>query len=98
MATLEPIDTLAPGEVIVETPVYTNVHADRGTSVTNLIVWFIIIAVIVWALFALFRPTWVQRRDITGVPLGELDQSRAIIYSLIIALIIVGLVYVFRRN
>lgn len=98
MATFEPIASLAPnGEILVDTNP-TVVRVEKGNSIMNLLVWFLVIAAIIWGLFAIFKPTWVQKKDLNGFPIGELDQSKAIIYALIISLLIVGILYVVKRN
>lgn len=71
------------------TVVYDNKAAWGGLT------WFIIIALVVGLLFFLFRPTMVLS---TNPSTGELylDWGKLILYSLIIALVVVLLIWLFK--
>jgi len=57
------------------------------------LIYFIVVAVIVYLIFYFLKFDFVQQKDSTGALTGNLDQSKAIIWSIVIALIFVLLVY-----
>lgn len=86
-----PLSTLAPtaGDVTV-----INTEPRRTGNLTNLILWYIFIFIVAYALLYAFKPSWVQRTDaITGRANGERDQGKLIIWSLVISLVITILIY-----
>jgi len=64
----------------------------------NLLIWFIVIAAIIWLVLYLFRFPFVQKRDITGNLTGEVDQARAVVYAVIIAAVITLIIYLARPS
>jgi len=60
-----------------------------------IIVCFIVLALIVWALLWAFQPDFVKKTDKHGNKHDEIDHGRACIWAVIIALILTFLVYVF---
>ena len=64
-----------------------------GGGIGSLILWFIIIAVIVWFILYATRPRAVQRLNQDGQPTGEVDAGKVLIGSIIIALIIVIIIW-----
>lgn len=75
---------------------YHGSYGRGGHWFLNLVIWFIIITVIVWFILVSTKPTWVQKRDDNGVTTGEVDQGRAILWAVIIALIITAVIWVVR--
>ena len=64
-----------------------------GSFVWGLI-WFIIIAIIVWLILIAVRPTWVQQVDpTTGLPNGVVDNGKAVLWAIFIALIIILVIW-----
>ena len=61
----------------------------------NLVIWFIIIAVIVWFILVSTKPTWVQK-TVNGVSTGEVDQGKALLWAVIISLIITVIIWLIR--
>jgi magnesium-transporting ATPase (P-type) len=62
-------------------------------SFIHYLLFFIVAAIIIYAIFFFFKFSFVQSKDLSGVPTGSLDQSRAILWSVVIGLIITVLVY-----
>lgn len=60
------------------------------------ILWFIILAVIIWLILAAAKPTWVQKTDDQGQPTGELDNGKAILWAIVIAFIICIIIWILR--
>ena len=58
------------------------------------ILWFIILAVIIWLLLVASRPTWVQRIDANGRPTGEVDNGKAVLWAIVIAFIICIIIWI----
>lgn len=67
-----------------------------GGGIANLLLWFIIIAVIFWFILWTLRPRAVQRLTPTGEPTGEVDAVKVLVGSIIIALIIVVILWLIR--
>ena len=88
------LDSLAPGADCGRDAPTT--HADKGKGGYGggggnpawAVVWFIIIAIIIWLILAGSRPEFVQRKDDTGCPTGEVDQGLAVLWAVIIAIVI----------
>lgn len=62
-------------------------------SFLHYFLFFIVAAIIIYAIFFFFKFSFVQSKDLSGVPTGSLDQSRAILWSVVVGLIITVLVY-----
>lgn len=88
---LKPIESLQCNEPSCMTPCY-----GLGNGVGNLIIWFIVIAVIAFFLIWAFNPSWVQNKDSNGQANGERNAGKVLIASLVIALIIVLIIWALR--
>lgn len=73
-------------------------HMDHGYGYSSLgwaVLWFIIIAVIVWLIIFSLKPAWALNED------GDVDTGKVLLASIVIALIIViiiWLIYAFCRG
>lgn len=67
-----------------------------GAGIGNLILWFIIIAVIVWFILWSLRPAWVQTTGADGQLTGQVDAGKVLIASIIIALILVIIIWLIK--
>jgi len=65
----------------------------RKDSFLHYLLFFIILAVVLYLIFYFFKFSFVQNKDLTGAPTGDVNQGKAIGWSIIISLIIVALVY-----
>ncbi len=75
-------------------PVVTNNYiGNKG----NLLLWFLIIAVIAYLILYIWKPTLLQRTDAGGIPTGVADPIKVLIAAIIVALIIVLLIWLFTR-
>ena len=81
---------------VKEKPTEKARNAIFGHGFLGFFIVFIIIALITYGILFLLKIDAVQRKDATGLPTGEIDQSKAIIWSIVIALIIVVLIYLLR--
>lgn len=71
-----------------------NKHAImRRDSFLHYLLFFIILAVILYLIFYFFKFSFVQNKDLSGAPTGEVNQGKAIGWAIVISLIIVALVY-----
>lgn len=75
---------------------YQSSYGKGGSWFLNLVIWFIIIAVIIWFILVSTKPTWVQKYDENGVATGEVDQGKALLWAVIIALIVVVIIWLVR--
>lgn len=65
----------------------------RRDSFLHYLLFFIILAVILYLIFYFFKFSFVQNKDLSGAPTGEVNQGKAIGWAIVISLIIVALVY-----
>ena len=99
MSTRQPLSTLAQTTpsptVITATPKKQSIVSG---NFVNLLLWFLIIAAVVFFILYLLKPDMVQRRDAVGIPTGEVDSSKALIGAIIVAIIIVFVIYIFKMG
>jgi hypothetical protein len=88
----QPLSALAATPVAVA-PVSYSMTSGWGAYV----LWFIIIAVITWFILYSLRPTWVQQTT-NGTPNGQVDAGRVLLWSVVIALIVVLIVWLIRSS
>lgn len=67
-----------------------------GGSFVSYIIWFVIIAIVIWLILWATKPAFVQKLDVLGKPNGEIDQAKAIIAAIVISLIIVAIIWLIR--
>jgi len=96
----QPLSTLAqePSDVtVIKTDNKSNLF---GTNTfLNLLLWFIIIAVVIWLILYALKPTFVLKTTNEGgtnVVTNEIDQTKAIGISIVVSLIIVIIIYILR--
>jgi hypothetical protein len=63
---------------------------------SHLLIWFIVLALIFWALLYWLNPAAVQRVGLDGNPTGTVDVTKALLGAVIIALIIVLVMWLFK--
>lgn len=59
------------------------------------IIWFIIITVIIWFILYSVKPDFIRRTTPDGTVTEEIDNGRALVWAIVIALIIVILIGLF---
>lgn len=64
----------------------------RG-NLLGLLLWTVILSVIVTIILVFWKPEIIQKTNIDGDPIGELDGAKTILAAIIVALAIVLLVY-----
>ena len=86
-----------PKKVVCETTrcVEQEVCNESGGNWWYLFWWWLVIAVVVWLILVLTVPEFVQQCDEDGNPNGEVDQGKAILAAIIIALIVCVLIWLF---
>jgi ABC-type Mn2+/Zn2+ transport system permease subunit len=85
-----PIASLSPGEAVLK--------VENGNNALNLLIYFIIIVIIVWILLYFINPTFIQQiNPLTETHNGVPDMTKLFIWSVVIALIIVAIIYFLRR-
>lgn len=67
-----------------------------GGTILKYIVWFIIILIVVWVILIATKPTWVQKQNELGEYVGYVDQGKAFVWALIIAIIIIVIVAIIQ--
>lgn len=66
-------------------------HHDHGYGYSSLgwaVLWFIIIAVIVWLIIFSLKPAWALNED------GDVDTGKVLLASIVIALIIIIIIWI----
>lgn len=63
----------------------------------NMLLWFLVVAIVIYLLLLAFKPMFVQQTT-NGQPNGSVDQVRAILTSVIGAIVVVLVVYIFRES
>lgn len=92
MSQPQPISSLAPY------PAAASASYMSG-GVANLILWFVIIAIVAWFLMYFLKwPTFVQKVDAQGQPTGVADAGKSLLAAVILALIIVLIIWLFRSS
>ena len=71
-----------------------NYHMGRGAS--NLLLWFVVLTLIFWALLYFFNPKLVQKNGVDGRPTGQQDVAKSLLGGLLIALFLILLIWLFR--
>jgi len=65
----------------------------KKTSFVYYLIFFIILAIILYLIFFFFKFPFVQNRDLTGTPTGEINQGKAVGFAVVISLIVTVLAY-----
>lgn len=84
------VGDLLPSDGLPLAPVATN-------NFMNLLLWFLIITAGAYFVLLILKPAFVLKRNALGLPTDDVDQSRLIFSSVIVAVIVVLLVYWCRR-
>ena len=84
------IEDLAPLDV------KTTITTTKKSSPMSLLLWFVIIFIIQYIILIIWRPNFVKK-NVQGIIIDEVDQMKAILWSLFIAAIITLIIYLVRR-
>ena len=66
-----------------------------GYGWANTFIWFVIIAVIIWFILYSTKPQFVRKTDSAGNTIDEVDNGKALVWSIVISFIIVILIRIF---
>ena len=77
-------------------PAQHHQHKGYGGYFAWAILWFIILAVIVWLILLAAKPTWVQNTDSQGRPTGDVNNGKAVLWAVIIAFIICIIIWLLK--
>lgn len=69
-----------------------------GNGWAGLFVWFVIIAVIIWFILYSTKPEFVRKKAPDGTVTDEVDNGKALIWSIVIAIVIVVLIKLFMYS
>lgn len=69
----------------------------QKNNLLNLIIWFVIITV-AWyiLLYFIIKPMGLQVKDVAGNPTGRVDSAKTLLWSLILAALVVAVVYLIK--
>jgi len=73
-------------------------HADEcvGYGWWFYLFWFLVVGIIVWFLLFALKPDFVQKTNKYDEPTGEVDQGRVLGISIVVALIVTFLIWMFQ--
>jgi len=94
MSSRTPLSSLSPTPT--PTPISPVSGNYRLSGIGNLILWFIIIAVIVWIILWIWKSPVVQVTGPNGQPTGVPDGGKTLLGAIIIALIIVIIIWLIQ--
>lgn len=84
-------------EVVVKTETVCSAPAGyQGYNWAWALIAFIILVIIIWLILWAVKPTWVQQTDPAGNCTGEIDNGKAFLWSVAIALVIIIIVWLIR--
>ena len=69
-----------------------------GNGWASAFVWFVIIAVIIWFILYSTKPEFVRKKAPDGTVTEEVDNGKALIWAIVIAIIIVVLIKLFMYS
>ena len=92
------IPSLTPQEASAKTAVADKNYAKTGKMNTmgSYFIWFVIIVLITWFVLYLWKPTWVMKKDDTGKVTSEINTGSILLWSLVIAIGITLLIWLFK--
>lgn len=70
-------------------------YSTNKSEMHNLILWFIIIFIVVYILFLLFKPASILMKE---GDIQVVNQGKALLYTLIITIVIIVIVYIFQAK
>lgn len=87
------IASLSPSQANLAAPGYM---AGPYNMVAYGVLWFIVIAVIVWFVLYALKPAFVQNCNALGQPDGCVSPARVLLWAILIALLIVIIIWLLR--
>lgn len=92
-----PLEDIAPSryDMSTSTSAVTIPGVDSST-VTSLLLWFVVVSLVAWFLFYAFKPTVVQKVGVDGRPTGEVDIGKSLLGGLLVGLIVTLVIWLLR--
>lgn len=75
-----------------------SVSEKKGKNWINLLVWFLVSAILAYVVLYSWNPTQLQKVDLAGKPTGVSDPTKTILASAGIGLIVLLIVWLFQRK
>jgi hypothetical protein len=88
------VDTFAPGR---SSPRKGEVEK-KGPKWVNLLVWFLVSAILAYVILYSWNPEMLQTKDVVGKPTGTSDMTKTVIASVVVGLIVALIVYFVQRK
>ncbi len=70
----------------------------KGPKWVNLLVWFLVTAILAYVILYSWNPAMLQTKDTAGQATGTSDMTKTIITSVVIGLIVALIVYFVQRK
>ena len=70
----------------------------KHSNVGQYVLWFVILAAVIWLGLYLIKPRAVLKRDASGQITGEIDPMRVFWYAVIASAIITAIIYLVRSR
>jgi hypothetical protein len=87
------IDTMAPRSSQKKGAV-----EKKGKSWINLLVWFLVAAILAYVVLYSWNPSQLQKNDLVGKPTGVSDPTKTILASVGVGLIVLLIVWFVQRK
>lgn len=62
------------------------------------LLWFVVIALIIWFILYVLKPSWIMKCGPDGKPTNEVDPMKTFFAAIIIALLVLLLIYAIRGS
>ena len=70
----------------------------KATSWVNLLIWFLVAAILAYVVLYSWNPAQLQKNDLVGKPTGVSDPTKTILASVGVGLIIALIVWLVQRK
>lgn len=70
----------------------------KGKTWINLLVWFLVAAILAYVVLYSWNPAQLQKNDLVGKPTGVSDPMKTVLASVGVGLIVVLIVWFFKRK
>jgi len=79
------------------TPTQTYCHQESCVSIGTMLIWFIVVAIVVWLILFAFNPEFIQERDNNGNPTGNIDYGQLLLWTAVISLVITFIIWIILK-
>jgi TRAP-type C4-dicarboxylate transport system permease small subunit len=70
----------------------------KGPKWVNLLVWFLVSAILAYVILYSWNPVMLQTKDVAGKATGVSDMTKTVIASIVVGLVVALVVYFVQRK